>query len=134
MLCSVLVYFVRRLRVQKDLKRKAEHESADALCRAFQQSELRSLLAQVDEEAHAAAGEDGGAQPSAELCAEAEREVEHVLSAPTAREVLGIGSPNERTARFRQLVRLLHPDKGLVTGARANMAFRRVVEAKQNGF
>lgn len=140
LLGAVYVYFMRHSTVKKHLKKKAEHESVEALRHAFRQSELRSLLAQVEDEENAqvtsaaprapAAGVDGGVQASAQQRADADREVERVLSAPTAREVLGTGSAAERTAKFRQLVRLIHPDKGLVSGERANLALRRVVEAR----
>jgi len=140
LLGAVYACCMRRSAVTKTLKKKAEHDSVEALRHAFRQSELRSLLVQVDdeEETHVTAGApralvagvDGGVQPSAQQCAEADREVERVLAATSARGVLGTGSPSERTAKFRRLVRLIHPDKGLVSGERANMALRRVVEAR----
>jgi len=137
---AVYFYFMRRSASGKHLKKKAEQESVEALRHAVRQSELRSLLPQVhsEEETHVtasaptapAAGVDSDVHPSVQQCAEADREVERVLAASTAREVLGTGSPTQHAARFRQLVRLLHPDKGLVNGERANLAYRRVVEAK----
>jgi len=60
---------------------------------------------------------------------EAACEVERILAAPNQLAVLGGGVRAQRNARFRELARLLHPDKGLVEGDRAALALRRVVEA-----
>jgi len=82
--------------------------------------ETRGLLTPEDDE------ESGG---DSSLRAEAAREVERILAAPNQLAVLGGGAKKERTAKFRQLARMLHPDKGLVEGDRAALALRRVVEA-----
>merc|ERR1712039_801994 len=64
--------------------------------------------------------------------AKAEAEVERVLGIRNARELFGTGSAMERRAEFRRLARLLHPDKMLVSGERAALALRRVVEAAKD--
>lgn len=61
--------------------------------------------------------------------AEALRQVEHILSARSVSAILGSGSLHERRSEFRRLARLLHPDKNLVRGERADLALRRLVEA-----
>mmetsp|Transcript_74398 Transcript_74398/g.231974 ORF Transcript_74398/g.231974 Transcript_74398/m.231974 type:complete len:509 (-) Transcript_74398:518-2044(-) len=58
----------------------------------------------------------------------AEAEVERILSTRDPREIFGPGDEASRKQEFRRLVRLLHPDKGLVSGERASLALRRVVE------
>jgi len=101
---------------------------------APQADELRSLLAAIEaqEPDLALPGvQSDGSQPDNEMRADAAQEVERVLAAPNAQAVLGGGSSAQRRAEFRRLVRLLHPDKGLVAGERANLALRRVVEACQ---
>lgn len=73
--------------------------------------------------------EDDKTAGDSALRAEAMREVERIMAAPDKLAVLGGGAKKERTARFRKLARMLHPDKGLVEGDRASLALRRAVEA-----
>lgn len=68
-------------------------------------------------------------QPGADQRAEALRQVDHILSARSVSAVLGGGSLHERRSEFKRLARLLHPDKNLVSGERASLALRRLVEA-----
>jgi len=63
--------------------------------------------------------------------AEALREAERVLAAPSPHLVLGGGNTEETRREFRRLVLLLHPDRGHCSGERAALALRRVVEAHQ---
>lgn len=60
--------------------------------------------------------------------AEAMQEVERVMATKESRAIFGGGTIIEQKIEFRRLVRLLHPDKGLVSGPRATLALRRVVE------
>lgn len=101
----------------------------------FQESELRALLADIeDEELKALPGMPrplcpGGVDEAAAMRAEAAREAERVLGARGAREIFGAGSIAEQRAQYRRLVRLFHPDKKILEGQRASLALRRVVEA-----
>jgi len=70
--------------------------------------------------------------PQDELRAEAAKQVEVILSARSATAVLGDGPLEERRSEFRRLAKLLHPDKALVTGERANLALRRLLEAHRS--
>lgn len=98
---------------------------------AFHESELRSLLADL-EEAEAEPGLKCLAdRPESAQRAEAAREVERVLAARDAGAILGGGSPAQQRSAYRRLVRLLHPDKNLAAGDRATLALRRVVECYQ---
>lgn len=65
--------------------------------------------------------------------ARATSEVDRILAARSAEAVLGGSSREERQAEFRRLVRLLHPDKGLVEAGdvKANLAMRLCVAALQ---
>mmetsp|Transcript_82105 Transcript_82105/g.232742 ORF Transcript_82105/g.232742 Transcript_82105/m.232742 type:complete len:450 (+) Transcript_82105:50-1399(+) len=70
------------------------------------------------------------ASPQAQ--AEAARgEVERILSASSARAVLGGGTVAECKAEFRRLGKMLHPTKGIASGERALRAVQRLVEAKK---
>jgi len=60
---------------------------------------------------------------------QAEAEVERILGTKATRDIFGPGDGAKRKQEFRRLLRLLHPDKGLVSGERASLALRRVVEA-----
>lgn len=64
--------------------------------------------------------------------AKAAAEVERVLAVRNSCDIFGAGTIAERKAEFRRLARLLHPDKRLVTGDRASLALRRVVEAARH--
>eukprot|EP00441_Pelagodinium_beii_P047433 CAMPEP_0197624772 /NCGR_PEP_ID=MMETSP1338-20131121/4312_1 /TAXON_ID=43686 ORGANISM="Pelagodinium beii, Strain RCC1491" /NCGR_SAMPLE_ID=MMETSP1338 /ASSEMBLY_ACC=CAM_ASM_000754 /LENGTH=231 /DNA_ID=CAMNT_0043194989 /DNA_START=340 /DNA_END=1032 /DNA_ORIENTATION=+ len=59
--------------------------------------------------------------------AEAARQVKVILSAKSVTAVLGSGPVEERRIEFRRLAKLLHPDKSLVSGERANLALRRLL-------
>lgn len=61
--------------------------------------------------------------------AEAEREVERILAIRNPCAIFNNGTKTERRSEFRRLVRMLHPDKQVVGGERANLALRRLVEA-----
>jgi len=100
----------------------------------LQESELRALLADIEEEERLMLtagprslrpGSQSGKAPTKD---EALFEVERVLSAKSAKEIFGGGGANEQRACYRRLVRLLHPDKKVVEGQRASLALRRVVE------
>lgn len=104
---------------------KASGPRADQAFRGSSQETKRLLTPEEDEVKGTAPPPVGDSA----LRAEAAREVERILAAPNQLAVLGGGAKKERTARFRQLARMLHPDKGLVEGDRASLALRRVVEA-----
>jgi len=72
-------------------------------------------------------GESQSITPADRVTAEAE--VERILAISNPRDLFGSGGPNEKKQEYWRLVRLLHPDKGLIDGERANLALRRVVEA-----
>jgi len=98
---------------------------------AEQECELRRLLLEVDCEApqRAPPSPQGQASPLGPARrAEAQQEVERILAARDLRALLGEGSPAQRRSEYRRLVRMLHPDKGLVSGERATLALRRIVE------
>eukprot|EP00418_Pyrodinium_bahamense_P095918 CAMPEP_0179038998 /NCGR_PEP_ID=MMETSP0796-20121207/14921_1 /TAXON_ID=73915 /ORGANISM="Pyrodinium bahamense, Strain pbaha01" /LENGTH=464 /DNA_ID=CAMNT_0020735331 /DNA_START=149 /DNA_END=1543 /DNA_ORIENTATION=+ len=98
---------------------------------AFREDELRRLLLQVEEEEpeRALPALQGQALPlDPARRAEAVQEVERVLAARDLQTLFGDGSSTQRRSEFRRLVRMLHPDKGLVSGERATLALRRVVE------
>jgi hypothetical protein len=58
-------------------------------------------------------------------------EVERILSARCAAEILGGGSRKDKRREFNRIVRLLHPDKGLVdpTDERAGRAYNLLINA-----
>lgn len=87
---------------------------------------LQRLLDDVQKEEGNAALLDSPASPSSKK--EAVQEVERILATRDMRALLGDGTVVEQKLEFRRLVRLLHPDKGLVAGERANLALRRLVE------
>jgi hypothetical protein len=105
----------------------ASQDSSDHV--AFHETELRSLLTEVEEaEPSLMCLPD---RPEAAQRAEAGREVERVLAAKDMHDILGSGSAAQQRGAYRRLVRLFHPDKGLVAGDRAALALRRVVECYQ---
>lgn len=59
----------------------------------------------------------------------AEAEVERILATREPSGIFGNVDAAGRKQEFRRLLRLLHPDKGLVSGERATLALRRMVEA-----
>jgi hypothetical protein len=63
--------------------------------------------------------------------ANAKQEVERILTARTAEEILGRGSKDDQKREFKRLALLLHPDKGLVEAddARASLAMRLAMAA-----
>jgi len=63
--------------------------------------------------------------------AEAAAEAERIIGVRDPRAIFGGGTLAQQKGEFRRLVRLLHPDKGLVSGGRASLALRRVVECHQ---
>merc|ERR1712083_1029716 len=72
--------------------------------------------------------------PSAEALSETARgEVERILSVKRSssdwRFVLGGGTLFEQEREFQRLLKLLHPNEGYVSGNRAALALRRVVDA-----
>merc|ERR1711972_27012 len=67
--------------------------------------------------------------PSPAQKAEATKEVERIMAARDFKQIFGSGAETEQKAEYRRLARLLHPDKGFVTGQRATLALRRVVQA-----
>jgi len=73
----------------------------------------------------------GEPTPDPTLRAEAEHEVERIISARGAKDIFGGGSLDQQKSEFRRLVRMLHPDKQLVAGPRATLALRLVVEASR---
>lgn len=106
---------------------------------------LSEMLAK--DEMSAGADEDGGLQyfldvplrtvfsePSLESRkASAEAEVDRILASHTVSEILGEGPRSERRRAFNRIVRLLHPDKGLVApdNARAALALRLAFAARR---
>lgn len=73
--------------------------------------------------------DDRKAPPNPAQRPAAEAEVERILSTREQRNIFGPGDAIARKQEFRRLLLLLHPDKGLVSGERATLALRRVVEA-----
>lgn len=71
----------------------------------------------------------GAPTPDPALRVEAEREVERIISARGTKDMFGGGSLVQQKSEFRRLVRMLHPDKQLVSGPRATLALRLLVEA-----
>lgn len=71
---------------------------------------------------------DHSSLPNVDHRAEAAREVERILAAGDMRTILS-GGKEQRSSEFRRLVLLLHPDKQLVSGERASLAVRRLVES-----
>jgi len=59
----------------------------------------------------------------------AEAEVERILAPGQPLQLFAEGDAGARETEFRRLVRLLHPDSGLVPRERSMLALRRVVEA-----
>mmetsp|Transcript_15420 Transcript_15420/g.36391 ORF Transcript_15420/g.36391 Transcript_15420/m.36391 type:complete len:175 (-) Transcript_15420:116-640(-) len=59
----------------------------------------------------------------------AEAEVERILTPGQHRELFAARDVAGRDREFRRLVRLLHPDSGLVPRERSMLALRRLVEA-----
>jgi len=98
---------------------------------AEQERELQRLLLEIEGEAphRALPSPQGQALPlDPARRAEAQQEVERILAARDLSALLGEGSPAQRRSEYRRLVRMLHPDKGLVSGERATLALRRIVE------
>merc|ERR1712187_764404 len=101
---------------------------------AFRDAELQQLLRDIEEEEEQPLLAILGSPPEASQEARqssaqrAAREVERILEMRDADAVLGGGTVQQQSAEYRRLVRLLHPDKGLASGQRANLALRRVVE------
>lgn len=99
--------------------------------------ELRELLAKMSGDGAMLQLEypEAPAPPvDAELVAQkakASAEVERILKARSAEEVLGAGSKEDQRREFKRLALLLHPDKGLVEhdDARASLAMRLVQAA-----
>merc|ERR1712039_935044 len=92
-------------------------------------SDFRQFLASVD---HEEVNKPLLALPASvkqERQADAIREVDRILAAPNVDDLFGTGTVAQQKMEFRRLVRLLHPDKGSVSGDRANLALRRAVEA-----
>jgi len=113
-----------------DSKRSSEEEGPDPkqACRAGnEEGELLMLLEDVERMEPGLA--QGEATPDPVLRAEAEREVERIISVRGAKEIFGGGTLVQQKGEFRRLVRILHPDKQLVSGPRATLALRLVVEA-----
>lgn len=117
-------------------------DPAQALQYGISRDELRQLLADAERlepgilppasaPAPAAAAASEPAQPDPARRDEAEREVERILVARDARSVFGGGSAAEMRGEFRRLLRLLHPDKQLVGGPRANLALRVLVDFRR---
>lgn len=61
----------------------------------------------------------------------AEGEIDRILGTRDITDVLGKGSLEHQRSKFRQLAKLLHPDRGVVSGDRANLALRLAVAALQ---
>jgi len=106
---------------------------------ALLSGELKQMLSdaeQADPELCVGRSSEGkGAQPvepDPAQRAEAEQEIERVLSAKDASSIFGHGDAQQQHKAFRRLVRLLHPDKHLVSGPRANMALRLVLESHRS--
>lgn len=101
---------------------------------ACREGELWCLLADLEAAAPDLAQREELATPLPDpvLRAEALRAIEQILEAPRARDIFGGGIPSEQKAEFRRLARLLHPDKGLASGERANLALRRLMEAHRS--
>jgi len=99
-------------------------------------AELDTLLADAVDEEEERAMKSLPAPPlssyqelNAKYCQEASEEVDRILRTHDPHSILGSGTTADRKNAFRRLVRLLHPDKRFVSGERANLALRRVVEA-----
>jgi len=96
--------------------------------------ELRELLADAERMEPALAlpapQQQKAWKPDIAQQKEAAQSVERILAARNLSSVLG-NAPDQRRAEFRRLVRLLHPDKGLVAGARASLALRRLLESQR---
>lgn len=73
--------------------------------------------------------DDGRAAAGPSQRQQAEAEVERIIAARDVVDIFGAGDAASRKQEFRRLLRLIHPDKGLVSGQRAALALRRVVEA-----
>jgi hypothetical protein len=121
-------------------KRKAfEPQDEEASREALLNGELRQLLSdaeQADPELFVGRSSEGKTaqplDPDPAQRAEAEQEMERVLSAKDASSIFGPGDAQQQNKAFRRLVRLLHPDKHLVSGPRANMALRLVLESHRS--
>lgn len=107
--------------------------------RGLHDEEFQRLLQETLADETNEAGEGGNGmnwplstkQQASALRAEAAHEVERILATASGSEALGGGSAGEQKREFRRLVRLLHPDKGNVSGERASLALRRIVEANR---
>jgi len=106
---------------------------------ALPNGELRRLLSdaeQADPELVVGHPSEGTSaqlrKPDPAQRAEAEQEMERVLSAKDASSIFGHRDAQQQNKAFRRLVRLLHPDKRLVSGSRANMALRLVLESHRS--
>jgi len=116
-----------------------EEVSREASREALLNGELRQMLSdaeQADPELFAGRSSRGKSAPPLEpdpaQRAEAEQEMERVLSAKDASGLFGHGDAQQQNKAFRRLVRLLHPDKHLVSGPRANLALRLVLESHRS--
>jgi len=98
--------------------------------RSMTDGELHRLLAEVDAEDEERLALTGSASAQADMPrkAEAQAEVDRILATQNVEEIFGPGTVVEQKIQYRRLVRMLHPDKGLVNGERATLALRRVVE------
>eukprot|EP00927_Polykrikos_kofoidii_P051417 TRINITY_DN45216_c0_g1_i1.p1 TRINITY_DN45216_c0_g1~~TRINITY_DN45216_c0_g1_i1.p1 ORF type:complete len:1977 (+),score=287.73 TRINITY_DN45216_c0_g1_i1:196-6126(+) len=97
-------------------------------------SEVRRLLAELGStpgdivtSAQVIEGQEGACRRGAE----AEREVDRILAARSARSVLKGATAAARRREFRRLALLVHPDKGNCAGDRAALALRRLLAAYQ---
>lgn len=90
--------------------------------------ELRRLLEEVEEDEPIRALPSSPAHSGPDRREEAAREVERILATRDLAEIFGKGTAAQQKSEYRRLVRMLHPDKGLVSGERATLALRRVVE------
>lgn len=96
--------------------------------RLITDGELRRLLAEVEDEERLALTSSASSQADLPREAEAQAEVDRILATRNVEEIFGRGTVVEQKIQYRRLVRMLHPDKGLVDGERATLALRRVVE------
>lgn len=121
-------------------KKKAfEPQDEEASREALLNGDLRQLLSdaeQADPELFVGRSSEGKTaqplEPDPAQHAEAKQEMERVLSAKDASSIFGHGDAQQQNRAFRRLVRLLHPDKHLVSGPRASMALRLVLESHRS--
>jgi len=71
--------------------------------------------------------------PKKQLEQQAETEANRILSATKENDILGCGPISEQQREFQRIVKLLHPDKGLVSASdkRANTALRLAFAARR---